>query len=151
MVEEEVIMEIKPKYKIGYNIVTHFIDFAIIIAIIVILGVKVNIWASLIIVLLVFILGWTIYFIANNAKYKKFYYKFYKNKLVYHNSMWRKNPREVSYEDLKEIRYNQSFIQNKFNTGEIYIHMGIYRMITLSYIENVEKQYDDLCKLFNIN
>lgn len=148
---EEVILEIKPKYKIGYNIVTHLLDFAIIIAIIVILGVKVNMWASSITALLVFILGWAIYFGVNNAKHKKFYYRFYKNKLVYHNSIWRKKPREVSYEELKEIRYNQTFMQNKFNTGEIYIHMGICRMIILSYIENVEKQYDDLCKLFNVN
>lgn len=80
-------------------------------------------------------------------------YKFYKDKLEYRDTYFRKKTKEVNYSDFKEIRYSQRFIQSKFNLGEIYISTNsknlFNRFLILKLIPDVEENYEKIVKLFN--
>lgn len=95
----------------------------------------------------------TLIIILKSKRNKKYFYKFYTNKLVYKNTYFGNKAKEVNYNEFKEIRYNQTFIQSKFNLGEIYIltnNKNIFKKIlTLKSIPNVEKNYERIVKLFN--
>lgn len=84
---------------------------------------------------------------------KSCYYKFYKDKLIYRDTYFRKKAKEVSYSNFKEIRYLQGFIQSKFNLGEIYISTNsknlFNRFLILKLIPDVEENYEKITKIFN--
>lgn len=81
------------------------------------------------------------------------FYKFYEDKLIYRDTYFRKTEKEINYADFKEIRYNQSFTQSKFNIGDIYIYTNskniFNRIIILKLIPNVEENYEKITKIFN--
>lgn len=81
------------------------------------------------------------------------FYKFYKDKLEYRDTCFRKKIKEIKYSDFKEIRYNQGYIQSKFNVGEIYISTNsknfFNRFLILKLVPNVEENYEKIVKIFN--
>lgn len=84
---------------------------------------------------------------------EKYFYRFYTDKFIYHDTFFKNKNKEANYQDFKEIRYNQSFWQSKFNLGEIYIltnNKNIFkRIITIKAVPDVEKNYEEIVKLFN--
>lgn len=95
----------------------------------------------------------TLIIILKSKRNKKYFYRFYKDKLVYKNTYFGNKTKELNYNEFKEIRYNQTFIQSKFNLGEIYILTNtkniFKKILTLKSIPNVEKNYERIVKLFN--
>lgn len=95
----------------------------------------------------------TVITLLKSKRNKKYFYRFYKDKLVYKNTYFGNKVKEVNYNEFKEIRYNQTFIQSKFNLGEIYIltnNKNIFKKIlTLKSIPNVEKNYEKIVEMFN--
>lgn len=65
----------------------------------------------------------------------------------------RKKIREIKYTEVKEVRYNQSFLQSRFNLGDIYIQTNnkniFKRVVVLKFVTNVEKEYERIVKIFN--
>lgn len=84
---------------------------------------------------------------------KSCFYKFYEDRLVYRDTYFRKKAKEVDYKSFKEIRYNQGFIQSRFNIGEIYISTNsknfFNRFLILKLIPDVEENYEKITKIFN--
>lgn len=84
---------------------------------------------------------------------KSCFYKFYADKLVYRDTYFRKKTKEVNYTEFKEIRYNQGYIQSKFNLGEIYISTNsknlFNRFLILKLVPDVEENYEKITKIFN--
>lgn len=95
----------------------------------------------------------TVITLLKSKRNKKYFYRFYTDKLIYRNTFFSKKTKEINYNEFKEVRYNQSFLQSKFNLGEIYILTNnknfFKRILALKSIPNVEKNYEKIVKLFN--
>lgn len=84
---------------------------------------------------------------------EKYYYRFYTDRLEYRDAFFNKNEKVIRYEDFKEIRYNQGFMQSKFNVGELWIitrNKNFFkRIVIFKSIPNVEKEYKQIIEIFN--
>ena len=84
---------------------------------------------------------------------KAHFYRFYDDKLVYQNKFFGKKSEELEYNEFKEIRYMQGFMQSRFNIGDIYINTRsknvFNKIFIISSIPDVEKNYQKIVKLFN--
>lgn len=107
----------------------------------------------MIIVFFIFLICSCIGLFINKKSYEKYYYRFYKNRLEYCNSFFWKKVIEVKYEDFKEIKYNQGYMQSKFNQGELWIltnNKNFFKKILMfKSIPNVEQEYEKIVKIFN--
>lgn len=109
---------------------------------------KYTIVAALFVVLLVALI-----IFLKSKRNKAYFYRFYTDKFAYCDTFFKNKVKEVDYQTFKEIRYNQSFWQSKFNLGEIYIltdNKNIFKkIITLKCVPNVVENYEKIIKLFN--
>ncbi len=83
----------------------------------------------------------------------KYYYRFFSDRLEYRDTFFNKNKKVIKYEEFKEIRYNQGFIQSKFNLGELWIltrNKSFFKKVVIfKSIPNVEKEYGRITEIFN--
>lgn len=87
------------------------------------------------------------------ARNKKYFYKFYTDKFTCSNRFFSNKIKEIRYENIKDIRYSQGFLQSKFNLGEIYIetkHTPVFMKITaLKNVPNVKKNFEKISEIVN--
>jgi uncharacterized membrane protein YdbT with pleckstrin-like domain len=149
---EKLILEVKPNYKIIHGAIKRFWDIVLFTILIIIIISKVGINHVAIISLIIFILGYLVYLLITKRKYKKYYYKFYENKLVYRSSIWSRKGIEILYSDIKEIKYFQTFTQKRFNIGDIQIVMFgmniLKKVLFMQYVENPKETYEKIAQIF---
>ncbi len=84
----------------------------------------------------------------------KYFYRFYSDRFTYIDTFWGRKAKVVKYSDFKEVRYNQGYLQSKFNVGEIYIltnRKNLFdRILLLKSIPDVEKNYEKILKIFKV-
>ncbi len=84
---------------------------------------------------------------------EKYYYRFFSDRLEYRDTFFNKKKKIIKYEDFKEIRYNQGYMQSKFNLGELWIltrNKNFFkRIVIFKSIPNVEKEYKKITEIFN--
>lgn len=101
----------------------------------------------------IFLVGAIICLVIKNKVNKGYYYKFYKDRLEYKNTLFSKKSKELKYEDFKEIRYNQGYIQSKFNLGELLILTNnknfFKRVFIFKSIPDIKDNYEKITKIFN--
>ena len=153
MSEENVLIEIKPKFSIPYYIISHFWDILVFAFIIVFIGAQQGMLIPALIVFGIMAAIQVGITLIRKKQSKKFFYKFYQDRLVYRDTYFLNKIKEVSYTEFKEIKYYQGFVQSKFNVGQIYIitnSKNIFKnSIELKLIPNLEENYEKIIEIFN--
>lgn len=102
------------------------------------------------IVYMVFLVGSTIY---NKLKYDANTYSFYKDKVIYTDSFFHKEQKEIKYTDIKEIRYNQLFLQIPFKIGDITLSTNSGKFldngIHIWGVKDIQNEYQKLIKILD--
>lgn len=91
--------------------------------------------------------------LLKKGRNKKYFYRFYADRLVYRDRFFTNKTREIMYSDFKEVRYNQGLLQSRFHLGELYILTNnrnfLNKIVHLKNVPNVEKNYEKIVELFN--
>ncbi len=153
MQKQDVLFEIKPKYNILYSIITHFWDILIFAVVLVLLGMQPAMKKNIIIISIALIMICVIVMLLKSKRNKSYFYRFCSDRFEYFNTYFGNKVKEIKYEEIKEVRYNQTFLQSKFNLGEIIIITNdkhiLKKMLFLQSIPNVQKNYERIVNLFN--
>ena len=84
-------------------------------------------------------------------KIESYVFKFYKTKLIYEYTFFKKESKIIKYKDIKEVTYSQTFWERIFNLGQIQIKTNSGNIfnngIDIDCIEDVEKVFDDIKKI----
>lgn len=108
---------------------------------------------SAIAVFIITLIGSIVVLVIKRKVNYQYYYKFFSDRLEYRDTFFNKNKKVIKYEDFKEIRYNQGFIQSKFNLGELWIltrNKSFFKKVVIfKTIPNVEKEYKRIIGIFN--
>ncbi|MDR0979264.1 MAG: PH domain-containing protein [Lachnospiraceae bacterium] len=149
---EKLILELKPKYKISYGVLRRIWDILLFLVLMSVVITQIGMNIVVIASLVIFIMMYMIYLIYTKIKYKKYYYRFYENKLLYRNSLWTRKGSEIPYSEIKEIKYFQGFTQKRFNIGDMQIatfSMNIFKkIIFIQFVENPKETYEKITQIF---
>lgn len=91
--------------------------------------------------------------IITKKQYEKISYDFYKTKVIFKDEFLNMSKKEIKYKDIKEITMRQTFLQRKFNLGDIILRTsaeGYSNGIVIVDIENVENEYNKIKKIINL-
>ena len=153
MQNQDILFEIKPKYNIPYSIIIHFWDILIFGIVLVILGMQPAMTKNIIIISIALVIICVIVMLLKSRRNKLYFYKFYPDRFKYRNTYFGNKVKEIKYKEIKEVRYNQTFLQSKFNLGELCIITNdkniLKRILFLKSIPNVQKNYERIVNLFN--
>ena len=108
-----------------YNYLYEFLDrngiTTLILIILLIIAIKSNIVLTYLIVVGIYIIFLILSTIYNKLKYNANVYKFYEDKVIYTDNFINKESKRIKYNDIKEINFNQMFLQMPFKLGTIII------------------------------
>ena len=100
---------------------------------------------SAIAVFIITLIGSIVVLVIKRKVNYQYYYRFFSDRLEYRDTFFNKNKKVIKYEDFKEIRYNQGFIQSKFNLGELWIlttNKSFFKKVVIfKPIPNIIKNY----------
>ena len=89
--------------------------------------------------------------LIKKMKIESYVFKFYKTKLIYEYTFFKKESKIIKYKDIKEVTYSQTFWERIFNLGQIQIKTNSGNIfnngIDIDCIEDVEKVFDDIKKI----
>ena len=148
MEKDEIKMEIKPTFKLLYEFIQ---NNALTLVILILLTIPI-IQMKMILVYSIILVGYAV-FIILNLVYKRFRYKgmnyiFYQDHLIYTDQFFHKNEIEIKYNDIKEIRYSQTFLERFFKIGTIIINTNsgnfLYNGIEIPKIDNLKENFDKM-------
>lgn len=153
MSNNNLLCKIKPKYNIAYSILSHLGDVAVCVFILVILAFQPNMIKNIVITAIAIIMIALIILLFKSKCSKSFFYEFYPDRLKYKDTYFSKKVKELKYSEITEIRYNQTFLQSKFNLGEIDFltsSKNIFKkVVSLTSVSNVKEKYERIVELFN--
>ena len=146
--DKEVILNVKPTYKIGYMILPYLSTFLFILIFMGIpmflgdAGVGLVVSAGILIVMAII---YGISYLFNKKQYDNYTYDFYKTKVNYKDSFLNVSEKEVKYKYIREVTMRQTFIQRFFNIGNIILftnaETGLGNGICIVNVENVQEVY----------
>lgn len=148
MEEKNELLEIKPKFRIIYEILHRG---SILLLLLILMLIPSIIYKTLVVYLIAVVIVaivMTVVLLFEKQRYKSFEYKFYKDKLIFNSNFINVENKYIKYENVKEIKYVQSFLQTFFNLGDIIINTnaenGIDNGIVIYNIEDVKNVYNKL-------
>jgi len=159
IIDNEVILNVKPTFKLGYIMLSELsfialllvIFFAPVIAITLLTSNSYSIFGPLL-GFFVFIIAICIVWIAfRKAQYDNYSYDFYKTKVTYKDGFLNKSEKEVKYKHIREISKRESIFQRLFGLGSIILYTnaetgygnGIY-ILNVTDVDNIYKQIKEI-------
>lgn len=154
MDKNDLILELKPKYKIPYIIITHFWDIFILGIVLIYIGSQPKMLFNTICATIVLILIFLCFLLLRRKHYNRLYfYRFYSDRLRYRDRYFSKKIKEIKYKNIKEIKYNQTFTQSRFKIGEITLITNdknlLKKVVFLKAIPNVEKNFERIGEILD--
>lgn len=144
------VYEFKRKFVLGYQLLQHLesLFIAIIVCVVLILTATEFLVESIIFIVLV-ILAETFVILYDRYKINHSKCTFYMKKLVYKKiAFFKEKNIEISYEEVKELSYNQTRTEKMFGIGTIYIKTSsnniLEKHIYIDSIKNVDKVFNDI-------
>lgn len=148
MEEKNELLEIKSKFRILYEILHRG---SVLLLLFILMLIPSIIYKTLIVYLItivIFAIVMTVILLFERQRYKSFEYKFYEDKLIFNSNFINVENKYIKYENIKEIKYVQSFLQIFFNLGDIIINTnaenGIDNGIVIHSVEDVKNVCDKL-------
>lgn len=99
-----------------------------------------------------FIVVITGFYFSIRNNYRKTVYEFLDDRLIYYDGFWSRSKKELMYRSIREIGYNESIFQRKYNLGTIVVSTpatdkkaGLY----LNDIQDVEAVYAKFREKYN--
>lgn len=150
--KEEVKLTIKPKYNVVfsflYNHVTTLLIIILILAVLISENQLIEYGVAILVIYVIYLIINAVY---NKVKYRKSFYKFYSDKLVYNNKIKDDNEKDVKYTEMTQIKYGQTFLQTVFKLGTIMIYTNnkkiTQRIIFINGVKDVKIVYE---KILNV-
>lgn len=144
------VYEFKRKFVLGYQLLQHLesLFIAIIVCVVLILTATEFLVESIIFIVLV-ILAETFVILYDRYKINHSKCTFYMTKFVYKKiAFFKEKNIEISYEEVKELSYNQTRTEKMFGIGTIYIKTSsnnfLEKHIYIDSIKNVDKVFNDI-------
>lgn len=154
--DNEIILNVKPKFKFWYLMFPWIITFLIFI-LFAILPISIEAPEAAFVVFLVFfiimagIVGIMVFF--KSRQYKHLSYDFYSRKVIFEDSFLNLAQKEVKYKYIREVTMRQSFVQRWFNIGNIVLYTnaetGVGNGIAIVNVENVHEIYKKIKEIVN--
>lgn len=145
---------LKPKYNMLFNFLYSHITTLIIIILILCVLIAENQLVGYGVAILIFYLVYLIInAIYNKKKYGNSFYKFYDDKLVYHNKIKDDGDQKIKYTDITQIKYGQTFLQTLFKIGTIMIYTNDKKLskkfIVINGVKDVKLVYEKILKIMS--
>lgn len=150
--KEEAKLIIKPKYNVVFSFLyNHVTTLLIIILILAVLIAEKQLIGYGVAILVIYVIYLIINVVYNKIKYRKSFYKFYSDKLVYNNKIKDDTEKEVKYTDMTQIKYGQTTLQTIFKLGTIMIYTNnkklTQKIIFINGVRDVKIVYDKILKV----
>jgi len=159
IIDNEVILNVKPTFKLGYIMLSELsfialllvIFFAPVIAITLLTSNSYSIFGPLLgffVFIIAICIVWTAF---RKAQYDNYSYDFYKTKVTYKDGFLNKSEKEVKYKHIREISKRESIFQRLFGLGSIILYTnaetgygnGIY-ILNVTDVDNIYKQIKEI-------
>ncbi len=151
MEKKEPKLVIKSEYNQLYEFLNRNGVTTLILVILLIIAIQANIISIYFVIIGMYLMFLVLSTIYNKLKYKANVYKFYDDKIIYTNSFINKETKRIKYEDIKELNFNQMFLQIPFRLGTIVIRTnagGLFnRGILIFGVKNVTETYQKAEKI----
>ena len=170
---EEVLMKIKPTYKLSYSVIPALLleilicspCFILLIAAVINKIQKTNmhnidfndIYAPIAVIFMIFIPMIAIIVskaIFEKKQFERAFFLFYHNKLVYNAGCENGTEQELEYKEITQISKAQTFIQKYYGLGTIYLYTDEGRkksgVIILKSIKNVDIIYNKIKEIIKV-
>jgi len=154
--DNEIKLNVKPKFKFWYLMFPWIITFFIFV-LFAVLPICMEAPEVALIVFLAFfvimagIVGIMVFF--KSRQYKHLSYDFYNTKVIFEDSFLNLAQKEVKYKYIREVTMRQSFVQRWFNIGNIVLYTnaetGIGNGISIVNVENVHDIYKEIKEIVN--
>ena len=109
-------------------------------------------WGFIVPGIIGFSFGFFGFYFSTKNNYKKTVYTFLDDRLIYYDGFWSRSKKELLYRSIREIGYNESIFQRKYNLGTIVVSTpatdkksGLY----LKDIQDVEAVYAKFREKYN--
>jgi hypothetical protein len=109
-------------------------------------------WGFIVPGIIGFSFGFFGFYFSTKNNYKKTVYEFLDDRLIYYDGFWSRSKKELLYRSIREIGYNESIFQRKYNLGTIVVSTpatdkkaGLY----LKDIQDVEAVYAKFREKYN--
>jgi len=138
--------------KSEYNYLYEFLDrngvTTFILLILLIISIKANLILTYLIIVSIYIAFIILSTVYNKLQYNANVYKFYDDKIIYTNSFINKESKRIKFEDIKEVRVNQMFLQIPFKLGTIVISTNSGKFldngILIFGVKNINETYQKI-------
>lgn len=157
IVDNEVQLNVKPTFKIGYMIIPYVITYIILVACIALPFMAIESGATVTVALVILLITAVIFAIASffsKKQYANYSYDFYKTKVIYKDSFLNVSEKEVKYKYIREVTMRQTIIQRIFNLGTIILftnaETGVGNGINIINVENVQEVYKNVKNIIDV-
>ena len=148
MENDEIKLEIKPTFKLLYEFIQNNALTLFILILLTIPIIQMKMILVYIIVLVIYIVFVILNLLYKYYRYKGMDYIFYQDKLIYTDQFFHKKEKEIKYEDIKEIRYSQTFLERFFKIGTIIINTNsgnfLYNGIEIPKVDELKENFDKI-------
>lgn len=162
VVDNNVMLNVKPTFKLIYMLLPYIPTFLIFIAPVAFMlsmpsdfaGVadQIKTICTYIIIGILAITAISIFFVKK--QYKAYNYDFYKTKVVYRDSFINISEKEVKYKHIREVYLRRGLVQRMFGLGTIVLYTnaetGYLGGITINNVENAEEVYKNIKELIDV-
>ena len=154
--DNEILLTVKPTFNYDYNMFPYIIVYMIVA----LMGSMISSLISKYIVFL-FLIGSFLIFLGimwlkttiKKKEYENISFDFYKTKVKFKDDYLIKIEKEVNYKNMKEIIMTQTYMQKKYNLGNIILYTnveGYGSSIAIANVENVQTIYNKIKKIINL-
>lgn len=145
----------KRQFVLGFELLSHIEQIAIVIFMIVLLlSVSFSYWKYAVLIACVFSIFGIIYLWYLRIKINSGSCTLYRSKLVFKYGTFRKKVIEIAYDDIDEIYYNLTNMQQLFKMGTVVIKRKngniLQRNIYIESIKNIEKVFEKIEEVFKV-
>lgn len=148
MEEKKVLLKIKSKFKVIYEILHRVSILLLLLILLLIPSIIYKTFIVYLIAVVIIAVAISVVLLFERQRYKSYEYEFYEDKLIFNSNFINVENKYVKYENVKEIKYVQSLLQTFFNLGDIIINTnaenGINNGIVIHSVENVKNVCDKL-------
>ena len=151
--DKEPVMQVKSTYKLLYSSFGYIVGFLIFL-LCCFPAFFVDGGGFVFVILLIYAVIAAISILITKKQYANYNYTFYKTKVVYKDSFLNVSEKEVKYKYIREVTFNQTFIQRFFNIGTIILYTnaesGFNNGVLIRSVENVKDVYDKVKEVINV-
>ena len=156
--DNEVQLNVKPTFKLGYMILPYILTYVILFACIALPFIAMDGGAATLgVSVIIFLIMAVIFAISTfftKKQYANYSYDFYRTKVVYRDSFLNLSEKEVKYKYIREATMRQTIFQRMFNIGTIILftnaETGVGNGISIVNVENVQEVYKNIKQTIDV-